>query len=26
VFVPRQDGTDWADIWLARLANSRRAA
>ena len=21
VFVPRQDGTDWADIWLARLAN-----
>ena len=26
VFVPRQDGTDWADIWLARLATSRRAA
>ncbi len=26
VFVPKQDGTDWADIWVARLANARRAA
>ena len=26
VFVPKQDGTDWADIWLARLANTRQAA
>jgi len=26
VFVPKQNGTDWADIWLARLANDRRAA
>ena len=26
VFVPKQNGADWADIWLARLANTRRAA
>ena len=26
VFVPRQDGTDWADIWLASLAKDKRAA
>ena len=26
VFIPKQNGADWADIWLARLANSRRAA
>jgi putative DNA primase/helicase len=26
VFVPRQAGTDWADIWLASLAKDKRAA
>src|SRR5207237_390984 len=26
VFVPRQGGTDWADIWLARLRDERKAA
>ena len=26
VFVPKQSGADWADIWLARLAGTKRAA
>jgi putative DNA primase/helicase len=26
VFVPKQTGADWADVWLARLANSKQAA
>jgi len=26
VFVPRHAGADWADIWLARLADGKRAA
>ena len=26
VFVPKHNGADWADIWLNRLANTRRAA
>lgn len=26
VFVPNRAGADWADIWLARLANDRKAA
>jgi len=26
VFVPKQAGTDWADIWLATLAKEKRAA
>jgi putative DNA primase/helicase len=26
VFVPKQVGTDWADIWLATLAKDKRAA
>jgi hypothetical protein len=26
VFVPKQNGADWADIWLARLAATKRAA
>ncbi len=26
VFVPKQAGTDWADIWLATLAKDKRAA
>ena len=26
VFVPKHSGTDWADIWLARLTHLRQAA
>jgi len=26
VFVPKHDGTDWADVWLASLANEKKAA
>jgi putative DNA primase/helicase len=26
VFVPKHDGTDWADVWLASLANDKKAA
>lgn len=26
VFVPKQDGTDWADVWLSRLNKPRRVA
>jgi putative DNA primase/helicase len=26
VFVPKHSGTDWADIWLARLTHMRQAA
>lgn len=26
VFVPKHGGHDWADIWLARLANEKKAA
>jgi putative DNA primase/helicase len=26
VFVPKQAGADWADIWLARVANEAKAA
>jgi putative DNA primase/helicase len=26
VFVPRHAGTDWADVWLARIKNARQAA
>lgn len=26
VFVPKHGGLDWADIWLARLANEKKAA
>jgi hypothetical protein len=26
VFVPNRAGADWADIWLARLANDKKAA
>jgi putative DNA primase/helicase len=26
VFVPRHAGTDWADIWFARLSSERKAA
>lgn len=26
VFVPRQAGSDWADIWFARIANEAKAA
>ncbi|MBT9597763.1 MAG: toprim domain-containing protein [Vitreoscilla sp.] len=26
VFVPKEPGTDWADVWCAKLQNSRRAA
>ena len=26
VFVPKHNGADWADIWLARLAATKRAA
>jgi putative DNA primase/helicase len=26
VFVPKQNGADWADVWLARLANMKQAA
>jgi len=26
VFVPKHNGSDWADIWVARLANMKRAA
>jgi putative DNA primase/helicase len=25
VFVPKQAGADWADIWLARVANEAKA-
>lgn len=26
VYVPKHDGTDWADVWLNRLANEKKAA
>jgi putative DNA primase/helicase len=26
VFVPKHAGADWADIWLARVANEAKAA
>jgi putative DNA primase/helicase len=26
VYVPKHDGTDWADVWLANLANDKKAA
>jgi putative DNA primase/helicase len=26
VFVPKVPGTDWADVWSARLQHSKRAA
>lgn len=26
VFVPQHDGSDWADVWLARLVNEKKAA
>jgi putative DNA primase/helicase len=26
VFLPKHGGVDWSDIWLARLANERKAA
>lgn len=26
VFIPRQSGLDWADVWLSRVENMKRAA